>query len=163
MSGLRSWAASVIAAAVLAGVMEAVLPKHRFEKSVKVLLTLFLLVSFLSPLLGSASGPQRLKSGLDNLLDQYEAQQALEQTVRQTLAREIETSVAAFAAENGFSLESVKARVTVDANHKITVDRIEIIMAGTMEQQRELNEFVFDSFSVQPVIQMRDSHELQTE
>ena len=163
MNGLRSWTASVIAAAVLAGVMEAFLPKHRFEKSVKVLLTLFLLVSFLSPLLGSASGPQRLKSGLDDLLDQYEAQQALEQTVRQTLAREIEASVAAFAAENGFLVDRVKARVTVDANHKITVDRIEIIMAGTMEQQRELNEFVFDSFSVQPVIQVRDSHELQTE
>ena len=152
MDGLRGWAASVIAAAVLAGVVEFVLPKGRLEKSVKVLVALFMLVSFRSPLVGLSAEPERIRSGLDALLAEHEAQQALEQTVRETLEREAAAAVAAFAAAEGIPVAGVTAAVRIDRDNNIAVSRIEIEMNGTQEERDKLDRYAFDSFRVHPII-----------
>ena len=153
MKEIRNWAASVIAASVLAGITELVLPKSNMEKPLKVMLSLFMLVTFVSPAVSLFTKPEQTVSGLDKLLDEYEAQQALEQTVRETLEKEIITSIRAYAETEGIVLENVKATVSVGNDHIITVSGIEIWMNGTAEEIRTMKEYVFHSFSVDPSIQ----------
>lgn len=160
MEGIRAWASSVIAAAILAGVVEFALPKTHLEKSVKVLLSLFMLISFLSPAVGLLTAPQRTKSGLDELLEEYEAQEALEQTVRETLEQEIVSSIKAYAAQQGAALEKATATVHVDGNNNIAVERIEITVTGTAESKKAIDEYCWRSFSVHPI--MREGKEPQS-
>ena len=157
MEGIRGWAASVIAAAILAGVVEFALPRGNLEKTGKVLLSLFMLVSFLSPAVGLITEPNQIKSGLDELLEEYEAQEALEQTVAQTLEREIVSSVSAFAAEEGIAVSDVEARVSVGKDNIITVSRIEIVMNGAADSVRKLDDYCVNSFSIHPTIVTQES------
>ena len=152
MEGLRSWAASVIAAAVLAGIVEFVLPKSHLEKSVRALLSLFMLVTFLTPAVGLISVPQQIGNGLDALLEEYEAQKAMEETVKETLEHEIVSSIRAFAESRGAAVSGVRATVAVDEDNIITVRRIEIEMDGTQEEIEALDGYAFENFSVHPII-----------
>ncbi len=159
MEQLRGWAASLIAAAVLAGVTEFVLPKSRFEKSFKALIALFMLVAFLSPLAGLTARQEQVQSGLDELLEEHEAQRALEKTVKETLESEIISSVTAFAAEEGIALHNVSVKISMDNDHIIAVERIVIIMDGTAQERQAMDDHVFRSYSVHPILQLRESHE----
>ena len=152
MEAIRDWAASVIAAAVLAGITEFALPKGHLEKSVKILLSLFMLVTFLSPAVSMLTAQKQTKSGLDELLEEYEAQQALEETVKETLEREIVSSIRAFAEAEGMALADVKAVVSIGNDHIVTVRRIEIGMDGTAEEIKKMDDYVFQNFSTHPSV-----------
>ena len=132
MEGLRSWAASVIVAAVLAGLLEFVLPKGRFEKPVRTLIAMMMLAAFFSPFVALTAKPEQLKSGLDELLDKADAQRALTDTVKETMEREIIAAIKAFAAEENetasgfeYTSQTYGFKIACPAEPKVVVNPFE--------------------------------------
>ncbi len=160
MQVIRSWAASLIAASVLAGVVEFLLPKGNFEKPMKVFLSLIFLLSFFAPLSGWMTHSKQAQDGLASLLDEYDAQEALEQTVKETLEREIISSIFTYTESIGVKAHSVKPSISIDKDNNITVKRIEIVLYDTAGQTGKIDDFVYRSFSVHPTVREVENAEV---
>ncbi|HBL41478.1 MAG TPA: hypothetical protein DDY98_07940 [Ruminococcaceae bacterium] len=164
MQGIRSWVSSLIAAAILTGVVAFLTPKGNFEKPMKVLLSLVMLVSFLSAPVGLVANSQELEDGLMALLDEYDAQEATEETVKKTLASEIVSSILAYAQSVGISVQSVRPSISIDEDNNIAIKRIEIVLYGAAENREKIDDYVYRSFSVHPTVkEVKDAETVESE
>lgn len=89
---MNEWAFTICMACVLAGGLELLMPRKEYEKSIKVVVALYILVTVLQPVQEAFSGwkelwPTQQADAVDfsGYRDQLE-QQALEEQLEQTLA-----------------------------------------------------------------------------
>lgn len=153
METFNSWALSAVAASTVAGVISLLAPSGNFEKTIKIVITLFILVSFVMPFVrsGSVSGVFESNEGIKEFIEENELNNEVKSQVEDSLENVIVTQVEAFLSSSGVIFNYVEAKVNVDEANNVFVKSITIYAEDFFETE-EAEKFIIDNFGIKPDI-----------
>ena len=165
MEAIKEWAQSVIIAALIAAIIGALAPSGSLEKPMKIIIALFMLVAFASPLITIVKAPPGKKAGLERLIESYELENEVKNEVKEKLEEEIRSSVTAYAVSLGVTVKKVNPSVKIDSANNISVKSITVVLSAQPDKTNnsKIIEFAKTNFGVEPTITVAFGDENETE
>ncbi len=151
METFKSWAVSVVAAATIAAIISLLAPVGNFEKTIKIIVTLFVLASFIAPFVKSDifddfSG---ITDGMEEIIEENELENEVEEEIADSLKSAVESEISAYFAGKGIDITDIKTDVRIEDDNSIFVKRISIVLPGNTPTE-EFENYISARFGVVP-------------
>ena len=156
METIKSWAISVIAAAVITAVISIAAPTGNMNKSVKIITALFMLLCFASPLVNGDFETDF--NGFDYEISEWLSDSELEAEIRNQitdkLENEIKSEVGAYLKNMEVNEFEIDVRIKADENNSIEIKKIEIVLP-THEKLSQISDYVYENFGIIPDVTVK--------
>ncbi len=153
MEDIRSWAVSVIFSVAIAAVIGMLSLDSSGGKAVRFIVSVFLLLVFLSPLCEFDFEAENYTNGIDSYLQEYKLEEQVEEQVKENLSAQVISSVSAYLDLNDIKCSKISVNVDIDENKNITINRIVINAAAVnAESKIKLIEYIKDNYEVEAEI-----------
>ena len=155
MLTFKSWAVSAVTAAAIVGVISLFTPSGSMEKTLKTVIGLFLLASFILPLSDSDITGSLFKSneGIKEIIDENEYENEIKNNVSDSLESTIKTEICAYLSNAGVAFTDVEAHVSVDDKNNIETQSIVIVLREDV-QIEDIIDFISERFGVVPEVKI---------
>ncbi len=153
METIKEWAISLSATCVIASLVELVTPSGRFEKSVKILTALLLIICFVSPIFKLDLNALKFEqiSGVEGWINDEQMENEMESEVINVLKKEIRNRLTTYFSQNNIHYLDVSSDITIDENKNISISSITIVLCED-RNRRLIEEFVYSDFGIIPQI-----------
>lgn len=153
MEAIRSWALSVTAAAIISAVISLISPSGALEKTVKTIIALFVLLSFLAPL------TKTFRSDLFSVdvehinewIEENKLKKEIESETISVLKSEIVSKISSYINENINAKSEVVAEISISENYDIVIERISIGL-DKVNDTSGIQRYVEEEFDIIPEI-----------
>ena len=153
MEAIRSWALSVTAAAIISAVISLISPSGALEKTVKTIIALFVLLSFLAPL------TKTFRSDLFSVdvehinewIEENKLKKEIESETISVLKSEIVSKISSYINENINAKSEVDAEISISENYDIVIERISIGL-DKVNDTSGIQRYVEEEFDIIPEI-----------
>lgn len=150
METFKSWAASSVTAAAVAAVLSLLAPSGNIEKTIKIVIALFLLAAFILPFSRSEVNLfLDSNKGIKEIIDENIAEKEMNKHIKDSLKSAVETEIRAYLSGVGIECVNVEAEVYVDDDKNICTQSISILLSKKIPTY-ELDVFVTERFGVKP-------------
>lgn len=151
MLTFKSWAVSAVTAAAVVCVISFLTPSGGMEKTLKTIIGLFLMASFILPFSGSdiASGLFESTKGIKEIIDENKYENEMKKSVSDSLENAIETEICAYLSNAEVDYIKVEAEVYVDSKNNIDTKSILIVLREDI-QINEIVSFISERFGAEP-------------
>ncbi len=160
METIKSWAVSAVTAAGICAVFSFITPSGFASKSIKVLLAVFMIFCFLSPLskveFDFESG--EILNGVTGWLEDSRLEKTARKQLADNLANEIESRIGAYLTDRGENGFEVNAYIEIDANDEISIRKIDIDLQAETDAN-PLRDFVISNFGIAPDITVKSEED----
>ncbi len=155
MVTFKSWAISAVTAAAVVAVISLLTPSGSMEKTLKTIIGLFLLASFILPFSGSdiAAGLFDSNKGIKEIIDENKYENEMKKNVSDSLESAIETEICAYLSNAGVAFVNVEAEVSVDDKNNINTNSIVIVLRENIPNN-EIITFISERFGVAPDVKV---------
>lgn len=149
----KSWALSAMAAAVITAVINFLSPNGAFEKSIKIITAVFMLICFAAPI---ADGSDYIDisgsiSGVDDWINDSALESEVKKQVSQTLKDEIETKITSFLKGKAVEEFEIETKIDIDGNENIKIDSISIFLTDETHAEA-LKDYIYNNFNIMPQV-----------
>lgn len=151
MLTFKSWAVSVVTAAAVVCVISFFTPSGAMEKTLKTIIGLFLMASFILPFSGTdiASGLLESTNGIKEIIDENKYENEMKKSVSDSLENAIEAEICAYLSNAEVDYIKVEAEVYVDSKNNIDTKSILIVLREDI-QINEIISFISERFGAEP-------------
>lgn len=153
MDVIKSWAYSVIAAASVTAAVSFLSPSGIFNKSMKIVIALFVLICFISPFIKSDIS-EILSSdveGISKWLYEGKVKRDADYEVKSMLEKTIQSGISAYLESKGAEKYRINAKVNIDESNNIRIQKI-IISLFEEADIADLKSFVESEYEITPEI-----------
>lgn len=132
MDTVRQWALTVCVCAVVGAIVCMLSPKGTMGKSVKVSVSLFMLIALLSPFTKGIDFSDFVVEPLpeNNSSD-------ISETITEEMTIALETKITEILARYGIKAESIDIDISIDSENNMTVERLKIFVSDTDSEALE--------------------------
>ena len=151
METFKSWAVSSVTAAAVVTVISLLSPSGNLEKSIKIIIALFLIAAFIMPFSKSdiAFESFDINRGIKEIIDENKLDNEVKKNVADSLENAVETEISAYFSGVDIDYVSVEAKVSVDQDNNVYTQSISIILSEKIPTY-ELEKFVSERFEIKP-------------
>lgn len=151
METFKSWAVSSVTAAAVVTVISLLSPSGNLEKSIKIIIALFLIAAFIMPFSKSDIVVESfdINRGIKEIIDENKLDNEVKKNVADSLENAVETEICAYLSGVGVDYVSVEAKVSVDRDNNVYTQSISIILSEKISTY-ELEKFVSERFEIKP-------------
>ncbi len=153
MEIVKEWALSLTVTCIVTAVLSYVTPSGKFEKSVKVFISLFLLIAFFAPIaeLDTDSIVLKENEGIEKWISESALETKVKNEVIQVLEQEIKAKISAFLNQRNISFTEIIPDISIDGNDNISIMTIHIVVSKDVDRDI-IEDFVLRSFGIIPQI-----------
>ncbi len=153
MDVLKSWAVSVIAAAVVTAAVSYFSPSGKLDKSVKIITALFMLICLISPFVKSDINEKFFidVEKVSEWLADNKLKKEVECEVESMLENSVCSRISAYLVNEGAEKSEVNVKVKIDENNNVKIQKIDIRLFEKIDENN-LKTFVETEFETTPVI-----------
>jgi len=147
----KSCAVSSVTAAVISAVISLLAPSGNMEKTIKIIVVLFLLASFAVPFAQSEVVADFFDSnkGIKEIIDENKIDNKVKKEVKDSLENAVETEISAYLSGVDIAFVSVDAKVSVDYEMNISLESITVVLPNEIPTY-DLEVFVSERFGLMP-------------
>lgn len=156
MEVIKSWALSVTAAAIITAVISLISPSGALEKSVKTVISLFMLLSFIAPFVKFDTN-ELFSADVEHINEWIEDNKLKKEVEYETISilkNEIVTRINTYINENIKSKSEVDVKITISENYDIVIEKISIVLYAQTDIS-EIERYVKNEFGITPEIGIR--------
>lgn len=151
MEDLKSWAVCAVASAAVAAVVDLLAPQGGSEKPMKFITSVFVLLAFISPFADFEPLEIGYSQGIDDFIEAYELEQAVEQQAKDALSSQIVSSLGAYIESLGVSYSEIDVKVDIDSDKNISIDRITVLLVqADSYAEQKISEYAKENYGVEP-------------
>ena len=153
MEIIKSWALSFSAAAVITAVIGFLSPSGAFDKSVKIISALFMLVCFIVPITkGGITGvvKDEVEDISEWLVDSKQVKK-VENDVLSALESSAESRISSYLKNIGTDKSEIEIEIKIDETKNIKIKKISITLFEKSDY-KSIEEFVISEFGISPEI-----------
>lgn len=155
MEMLKSWAVNIAAACLVCAVIDFFSPDGGIQRSVKFIISVFMVLMFVSPLKDIDFSVPEYTEGVEGFVSEYEYENQLEQQVADSLSAQIKGEIAAYLKEKAMDEHEIEVGINIDSKKNISIERVKIGLAlKDMDKAQEIEAFIQHKFEFKPHIYM---------
>ncbi len=151
METFKSWALSAVTAATVAAVISLLTPSGNFEKTIKILITLFVLAAFVVPFVKSDvfADFSGVTDGIKEVIEDNELEKEVREEVADSLQNAVKAEISAYLLQNNIDVKYIGIKVCVEDDNNIFVEKITIALSEYI-QTEEFEKYIATRFGVAP-------------
>ena len=156
MEVIKSWALSVTGAAIITAVISLISPSGALEKSVKTVISLFMLLSFIAPFV-KIDTSELFSVDVEHInecIEDNKLKKEVEYETISILKNEIVTRINTYINENIKSKSEVDVKISISENYDIVIEKISIVLHAQTDIS-EIERYVKNEFGIIPEIGIR--------
>lgn len=153
LEALLSWAGSLVTAMIVAMVVSFIAPDDDSQKPIKLIIALFVLVSFFMPFTSvELPGLDEVK-GFDEYVENSALEDSVENYAADLLSAQIVSSITAYLKNIGINSSDISVNIDIDDEKNISVKSITVKLNGSdLQKVSGLNGFCSENYGVKPII-----------
>ena len=153
METIKQWALSLLATCIVTAVVGFLVPSGKFEKTLKILTSLFLIFGFCIPLTKLDINTQAFDetNGIKTRIDEKLLEEEIEKEVVQVLENEIKNQITLYLSQRNISFTEIIPEIKIDADQNIEIISI-IIKLNDMADINIIENFVYQRFGIVPEV-----------
>ena len=133
MDWIRQWALTFCIGAIMTSILQGILPEKGTFSGIKLVLTLYILITLLSPLKSFSVSQVDLRLDMQEIeLPQQDTQQAILERAQSQLEAVLQKALK----DAGISAESVKLTLTLQQDGGVTADAVEVKVMGEQDGEK---------------------------
>lgn len=153
MEALLSWAGSLVTAMIVTMVVSFIAPDDESQKPIKLIIALFVLVSFFMPFSSAELPSLDEVKGFDEYVENSALEDSVENYAADLLSAQIVSSITAYLKNIGINSSDISVNIDIDDEKNISVKSITVKLNGSdLKKVSGLNEFCSENYGVKPII-----------
>ncbi len=129
METVKLWVMSLTASAIISAVVLTLAPNGALEKSIKTVVSIFLITSMLFPLVKN----EDINLSLDTIQNEVTENKKINETMATAFGNNLKNEIKKTLEKNEINLTNIEVKVNID-NNEITVEKIQVTV---MEKDKE--------------------------